>query len=159
MKKTTIELTDDEMRTLAEISALALSLLGTVKSEFANEPKVDAWQSLCATLLKKAKSVPSIARDMELHPELCHWFFKPQYVDRAFFTSVLDEARDAIFWSELVGRVAEHTLEQALPEETLQKMSDEERVMRTSSLESALWHEVMHHGLDRLVFLLPEEDA
>ena len=146
------------MRHLAEMAALTLSLLSIVKPEV-DDAQAASWQSLGASILKSAHQVRSIGKDMELHPELRHWFFTPSYVNRAFFTTLLDEARDALFWSELVGRMAEHTLEHALPAEELETMSDEERAMRTSSLESALWHEVTHHGLDRLIFMLPEEDA
>ena len=158
MKKIALELSEEEMSHLAEMMAFVLSLLGMVKSDL-HDPRADAWQKLAASLLKAARGVPSIGQHMELHPELRHWFFSPEYINRAFYTQLLDEVRDALFWSELVGRMAEHTLEHALPQEELETISDEERMARTSSLESALWHEVTHHGLDRLIFMLPEEDA
>lgn len=158
MKKITLELTESEMRDLAEMNALALSVLGLVKSEV-EAPRAEAWQTLGSRLMKIAHDVPSISRDMELHPELRHWFFTPDYVNHAFYTSLLDEFRDSLFWSELVGRMADHTLEHALSPEELEAMSEEERQARTASLEGALWHEVTHHGLDRLIFLLPEEGS
>ena len=158
MKKIILELSEEELRHLAEMAAMSISLLSTAKNEI-DAKKAEKWQQTCAAVLKAARGVNAIGKDMELHPELRHWFFTPAYVNSAFFTELLDEARDATFWSELVGRMAEHTLEHALPAEELETMSDEERTARTSSLESALWHEVSHHGLDRLIFMLPEEDS
>lgn len=146
------------MRHLAEMMAYLLSQLSMVKNDL-NDARADAWQRLAASILKTAHGVPSIGRDMEVHPELNHSFFTPAYIDRAFFATVLDEVRDALFWAELVGHMAEHTLEHALPPEEVEKMSDEERAARTSSLENALWREVTHHGIDRLIFMLPEGDS
>ena len=158
MKKITLEFSEDDLRQLAEMMAYLLTQLSMVKSDLSDN-RADTWQRLSASILKTAHSVPSIGRDMEMHPELRHFFFTPSYVNRAFFTEVLEEVRDALFWSELVGRMAEHTLEHALPPDVVETMSDEERAARTSSLESALWHEVTHHGLDRLIFMLPEGDS
>lgn len=146
------------MRQLAEMMAYVLTQLSMVRPDI-HDARAEDWQRLSASILKAAHKVPSIAADMERQPELGHWFFSPSYINRAFFTGLMDEVRDALFWAELVGRMAEHTLEHALPPDVLENMSDEERQIRTSSLESALWHEVTHHGLDRLIFMLPEEDA
>ena len=158
MKKVSLEFTEEEMRHLAEMMAYLLSQLSMVKSDL-TDPRADTWQRLIVSILKSAHKVPAIARDMEQNPDLRHWFFTPSYLRRAFYTALMDEVRDALFWSELVGRMAEHTLEHALPPDVVETMSDEERVARTSSLENALWHEVTHHGLDRLIFMLPEGDA
>lgn len=158
MKKIQLELTEAEMRELAEMSALMLSLLGMVKSDLPNA-RADAWQRLGASLLKAARGLPSIGRDMEINPELRHWFFTPEYVHHSFYAHMLDDVRDALFWNELVTRMADHTLEHATPPEELDSLSEEERHARIASLEGALWHEITHHGLDRLIFMLPEEDS
>lgn len=158
MKKITLDLTEGELRHLAEMTAFVLSLMGVAKQHLAN-PAIDDWQKLGTKLMKKAQSVPSIGKDMEMHPELGHWFFTSSYIDTAFYTELLDEVRDSLFWSELVSNMATNTLERALPPEELESLSDAERLARIASLENALWKEVTRHGIDRLIFLLQGEES
>ncbi len=158
MGKLSLDLTEAEMRDVAEMAALVLSVLGQVQAELDNT-RVDAWQRLCTALLKAARGVPSIGKDMELNPDCGYWFFKRPYIDTAFYSDVLEEQRDATFWAELVSRVAEHSLLENLGEARVENLSDEERAQRTSSLEKALWNEVTRHGLDRMMFLLPGNES
>ncbi len=158
MGKLTLDLTEQEMRDMAEMGALVLSMLGQVQGEL-NDSRVEAWQRLCIALLKAARGVPAIGKDMELNPDCGYWFFKRPYIDAAFYSDVLEEYRDSTFWTELVGRVAEQSLLENLGQERVETLSDEERVQRTSSLEKALWNEVTRHGLDRMMFLLPGQES
>lgn len=144
------------MRQLAEMSAFVISLLAMAKTD-ASDAGVIAWQKLAARLLNSAAKVPDIGRNMLRHPDLRHSFFNAAYVEEAFYTSLLDEVRDSLFWSELVANMASNTLERATPPDELEKLSDEERQARVSALENAVWREVTRHGIDRLMFLLPEE--
>ncbi len=158
MGKLSLDLTEAEMRDMAEMCALVLSLLGQVQGEL-NDTRANAWQRLCTALLKAARGVPSIARDMELNPDCGYWFFKRPYIDSAFYSDVLEEYRDSSFWAELVARVAEQSLIENLGQARADALSDEERAQRTSSLEKALWNEVTRHGLDRMMFLLPGQES
>ncbi len=159
MGKLSLDLSEAEMRDVAEMAALVLSLLGQVTGGELNETRAAAWQRLCIALLKTARGVPAIARDMELNPDCGYWFFKRPYVDAAFYSDVLEEFRDASFWAELVSRVAEQSLIENLGQARVEALSDEERTQRTSSMEKALWNEVTRHGLDRMMFLLPGQES
>ncbi len=158
MGKLTLDLTEAEMRDMAEMSALVLSLVGQLQGEL-DDARVEAWQRLCIAILKAARAVPSIGKDMELNPDCGYWFFKRPYIDTAFYSDVLEEFRDSAFWSELVGRVAEQSLMENLGQQRADSLSEEERMQRTSSLEKALWNEVTRHGLDRMMFLLPGQES
>ncbi len=158
MGKLSLDLTEAEMRDMAEMCALVLSLIGQVRGEL-NDTRAEAWQRLCTAMLKAARGVPAIGRDMELNPDCGYWFFKRPYIDTAFYSDVLEEYRDSTFWAELVGRVAEQSLLENLGQQRADALSDEERAQRTSSLEKALWNEVMRHGLDRMMFLLPGQES
>ena len=158
MGKLTIELSEEELRDLAEVSAMTLTILGHAMAE-SRHPKVDAWHRLLVDILKAAHSVPGIARDMEMNPDCGYWFFKHAYVDRAFYSDVLDEARDATFWEELVARMASQSLAESIGADAVDAMDPEERTARLSSMEKALWDEVTRHGIDRLFFMLPPEEA
>ncbi len=157
MGKLTLDLTEAEMRDVAEMSALMLTLLGQVQAEL-NDGRAQAWQRLCTAMLNAARKVPAIGKDMELNPDCGYWFFKRPYIDSAFYSDVLDEYRDSSFWTELVGRAAEQALVENLGP-AVENLSDEERAQRTSSLEKALWNEVTRHGLDRMMFLLPGNES
>ncbi len=158
MGRLALDLSEEEMRHMAEMCALVLSMLGQVQADI-KDSRVDAWQRLCITMLKVARSVPAIGKDMELNPDCGYWFFKRSYIDEAFYSDVLDEYRDTSFWAELVTRVAEQSLIENLGQERVEAMSDEARVQHTSSLEKALWNEVTRHGLDRMMFMLPAHES
>lgn len=158
MSKADLDLSEADMLNLAEMSAMVLSMLGQAMPD-SDDPKAQAWQRLCISILKSARKLPSIARHMELNPDCGYWFFKRPYVDDAFYSDVLEEFRDATFWSELVSRLAEQSLVENLGDEATSLLSDEERAARISSLEKALYQEVYTHGMERLVFMLPPEES
>lgn len=158
MSKINVELSGTEMHHLAEMCAMVISVLGLAMPEL-KDPRAEAWHRLSVALLKAARGVPSIGRHMELNPDCGFWFFKHSYMDRAFYTEVLDEYRDAAFWADLVNRCAEQSLVENFGEEAASLMSEEERVARISSLEKALWNEVAHHGMERLIFMLPPSES
>lgn len=158
MAKLDVELTEQEMLHLSEMAAMVLSMLGQVMPDL-HDTRAEAWQRLCIALLKAARGVPSIGRHMELNPDCGYWFFKRPYIDNAFYSDVLDEYRDATFWSELVSRMAEQSLEESLGPEQAEQMGDEERAARVSSMEKALWNEVSRHGIERMLFMMPPQES
>lgn len=158
MSKVTLELTEGEMRDLAEMSAVVLAMLGQVMQDMP-AARSNAWQRLCVELLKAARGVPSIASDMEMNPECGYWYFRRPYVEEAYFSDLLDEFRDSVFWEELVLRTAQQSLEETLGREAVEAMSEDERRRRTSSMEKALWNEVTRHGIDRMLFMLSDSDT
>lgn len=158
MPKVTLELTEKEMRSLAEVCAMSLTVLGQAMPE-TRDSRADSWQRLLVDVLKAARTVPSIARDMELNPDCGYWFFKRPYVETAFYSDVVDEYRESVFWEELVTRMASQSLLENLGAEEYESLSAEERAERVEGMEKALWHEVSHHGLDRLLFLLSPEES
>lgn len=158
MDKVRLELTEQEMRGLAELCAMGLTVLGQAMPE-ARDPRADAWHRLMVELLKAARTVPAIARDMEFNPDCGYWFFKRPYIDKAFYSDVTDEYRDAVFWEELVARMATQSLAENMGSEEGLSLPPEEQMRRTSAMEKALWNEVTRHGIDRLMFLLPEGES
>ncbi len=158
MGKVTLELSESEMRDLAEVCAMTLTLLGQAMPDDRN-PRADAWHKLLVELVKAGRTVPGIARDMELNPDCGYWFFKRPYVERAFYSDVLDEYRDAVFWEELVQRLTARTLVEYYGQEEVDAMPPDERSARIASMEKALWSEVTRHGIDRLMFMLSPEES
>ena len=158
MGKVTLELSEPEMRDLAEVCAMALTMLGQAMPEGRN-PRADAWHKLLVEIIKAGRTLPGIARDMELNPDCGYWFFKRPYVDQAFYSDVIDEYRDASFWEELVARLAGRTLVECYGQETVDSMSPEERSAYASEMEKTLWKEVSRYGVDRLMFMLAPEES
>ncbi len=158
MGTVSIELSDEEVQRLAEMSAMVLTMLGAVAEDLPRA-KVEAWQNLCVELLKAARCVPSVARQMEMPPDCGYWFFRRSYVDEAFYSDVLDEYRDSVFWEELVARISQQTLEEIEGREAVELMSEQERQARCSSFEKALWQEVSRYGISRLLFLMPPHES
>ncbi|MGN0865679.1 MAG: hypothetical protein ACI4P8_05995 [Akkermansia sp.] len=158
MGKIQIELDERELRVLSELCAMGLTVLGQAMPD-SRDPRVDAWHKLMVELIRSGRSVPELAKDLEYNPDCGYWFFKRPYVESAFYSDVLDEYRDAVFWEELVARVAGQVLAEQLGPEEAEALSAEERSRRTAALEQALWDEVTNHGIDRLMFLLPESES
>ncbi len=158
MGKVTLELSEQEMRDLAEVCAMSLTVLGQAMPDGRN-PRADAWQKLLVALVKAGRTVPSIARDMELNPDCGYWFFKRPYIENAFYSDVLDEYRDATFWEELVARLANRSLAEYYGQEAVENMSPKERASHSAAMEKSLWNEVTHYGVDRLLFMLAPEES
>ncbi len=155
--KTRIELSEQELQTLAEMAGFCLVALSMVKNEV-DDVHVNAWQLMCQLIFEKADKVPWLAKRMEKFPGLEHPFFTEEYTDSAFFAVVLDQLREILFWDELVARMADQTLLRALGEKKYNKLTDEARQRRAASLEKVLWDEVINHGLEHLSFILPPEE-
>lgn len=158
MGKVTLELSEPEMRDLAEVCAMALTVLGQSMPDGRN-PRADAWQKLLIDIVKAGRTVPGIARDMELNPDCGYWFFKRPYIENAFYSDVLDEFRDSTFWEELVARLANRTLVEWYGQEAVESLSAEERSARISAMEKTLWKEVTRYGVDRLMFMLGPDES
>lgn len=146
------------MRDLAEVCAMALTVLGQAMPEGRN-PRADAWQKLLIEIVKAGRTVPGIARDMELNPDCGYWFFKRPYVEQAFYSDVLDEYRDAAFWEELVTRLSTRALVEYYGQEAVESLTPEERASRVAAMEKSLWAEVSRYGVDRLMFMMPPEES
>lgn len=146
------------MRQLAEMCALSLTVIGHAMPE-KKDKRADEWQQLCIRLLKSAKDMPSIRRDMELNPDCGYWFFKRSYIDESFYAEVLDEYRETAFWEELVSRMVEQNMTEAMGVTAIENMPEEKFKSLTAPQEKALWNEVTQHGLERLMFMLPPEES
>ncbi len=146
------------MRDLAEVCAMALTVLGQAMPEGRN-PRADAWQKLLIEIVKAGRTVPGIARDMELNPDCGYWFFKRPYVEQAFYSDVLDEYRDAAFWEELVTRLSTRALVEYYGQEAVESLTPEERASRVAAMEKSLWAEVSRYGVDRLMFMMTPEES
>lgn len=157
MNKITLEFTEEEMQQLAEMSSVMMVLMKLNKNATLKR-EIKKHEALPTRLLEEASKVPALAKTMEKNEELGHYYFKEKYVDGALFSKVLNEMRETVFWEELVMRMAENTLLQMMPEKELRKISKLERCFRTQALEEAIKQEIALHGLDRLVFLIPENE-
>lgn len=158
MRSGDMDLNEEDMANLAEMSAMVLSMLGQVQAELDTQ-KVQAWHKLCVRLLKMARNVPSIRQHMELNPDCGYWFFKRPYIEEAFYSDLLDEFRDNTFWNELVTRTAEQGLLDNFDQEEILSLTEEQRTERVSSMEKALWKEVTRHGISRMGFMLSPEES
>lgn len=158
MGKVTLELTEAEMRNLAEVCAMGLTVLGQAMPDGRN-PKADAWHKLLVEIVKAGRTVPSIARDMELNPDCGYWFFKRPYIENAFYSDVIDEYRDSVFWEELVARLTVRSLVEFYGQEAVDAMPPETRASHVAAMEKTLWNEVTRYGVDRLMFMLAPEES
>ncbi len=158
-KKTSLELTSEQMRNLAEMAAFVMVMMDRVRGEDMDERKLLPWLELVRVIMEHAATCPELRKNMEVHPELQHWFFSQKYSDSAFFNELFDEARDAIFWDELVSRMADHVLVDSLSPDEVEQLDPQEREERVEALEKAFWAEVSEHGIERLAFIVAPDES
>ena len=157
-EKITINLTREQLRDVAEMAALSLTLVEVCRDEL-NPARVAGWESVCKLIMEYASNIPALKKRMEVNSDMGHWFFRESFARDAFYAQVLDAARDALFWSDLVTRMADNALSESMSDEEFQTLDDEEKARRTSALEEALKEEVANHGLDRFAFYVPSDES
>jgi len=158
MNKGNFDFSEKDMRQLAEMCAMTLTILGHAMPE-KKDKRADEWQQLCIRILKLAKETPSLRRDMELSPDCGYWFFKRSYIDESFYADVMDEYRESAFWEELVSRMVEQTMAEAMGIVAIENLPEDKFKSLAAPQEKALWHEVRQHGLERLMFMLPPGES
>lgn len=158
MSKLSLSLDHEEMKDLAEMSALVLSMLA-VSVPDGGALQAQRWRLLVAKVFENAHKVPELAEHIELNPDCNAWYFKRKYIEEAFYEDCLDEYRDTIFWTELVSRLTERDVTDQLGGEIAEQLPEEAKTQITETLEKSYWHECMTHGVERLHFILPPNEA
>ena len=155
MGNVTLELSESEMACLAEMVAFSITMQGFSK-DATRAQEVSCWRRIASKVMEQARHVPLLQEKMECNHALKHWFFTDAHMRDAYYSSLMDDVIESLFWSELVERMADNTLSRMLSPEEYESLPEPERMNRVAALEQAIWNEVERYGLEHLLFVIPD---
>jgi len=82
-----------------------------------------------------------------------------KFQENAYFQECFHEVRNAVFWEELMIRLAERDLIQEIGPAASEALSEEERRKKAAPLEKRYWKKFQKNGTDLLFWIDRNEDA
>ena len=82
-----------------------------------------------------------------------------KFQENAYFQECFNEVRNAVFWEELMIRLAERDLIQAIGPAASEALNEEERRKKAVLLEKRYWEKFQKDGTDLLFWIDRNEDA
>ena len=82
-----------------------------------------------------------------------------KFQENAYFQECFNEVRNAVFWEELMIRLAERDLIQEIGPAAHEALNEEERRKKAAPLEKRYWQKFQKDGTDLLFWIDRNEDA
>ncbi len=109
-------------------------------------------------VLEAAKST-RLAEIIEYDTERGKNRVSEKFQESSFFDKCLEELRNAVFWEELMIRLAERDLVRQLGEKDFLALGDDDRRKKPAPLEKRYWEKFQKDGMNPLFWIDPNEDA
>ena len=148
-----LRLTDRELATLVEMVSLAANVASWNHKENASE-KLAEFEDLESKILEKAGH-SGLAEWIEFDEESRRFRIREEIEQRLFYSECYEEFRNESFWDELAIRLADRDLARAIGFQAWEKLTEEQRRARTTSLEKRYWDEFSKNGVERIVVVAP----
>lgn len=148
-----LRLSDQDLCTLVEMLSLAANVASWNQKPGAAEG-INAYEDFESRILEKPDA-PASANGSNSTRNAQRFRVKKEVEEQAFYTECYDEFRNENFWSELAIRLADRDLAKAIGLAEWEKLSEEERRARTTSIEKRYWDEFTKHGINRVVVMAP----
>lgn len=148
-----LRLTDQELATLVEMVSLAANVASWNHKEKASE-KIAEFEDLESKILEKAGH-SGLAEWIEFDEESRRFRIREEIEQRLFYSECYEEFRNESFWDELAIRLADRDLARAIGFQAWEKLTEEQRRARTTSLEKRYWDEFSKNGVERIVVVAP----
>ena len=108
--------------------------------------------------LKQLKA-PGLAGIIEFDMERGENRVTEKFQENAYFQECFHEVRNAVFWEELMIRLAERDLIQEIGPAAHEALTEEERRKKAVPLEKRYWEKFQKDGTDLLFWIDRNEDA
>ena len=82
-----------------------------------------------------------------------------KFQEGSFFQKCFDELRNALFWEELMIRLAERDAIRGMGEQAYLSLSEKERELKSEPLQKRYWKKFQKDGIDPLFWIDRNEDA
>ncbi len=152
-----LRFTDEELATLVEMVSLATEM-ANMNSEREDRSGFERFEGIENKVLEAAKST-RLAEIIEYDTERGKNRVSEKFQEASFFNKCLEELRNAVFWEELMIRLAERDLVRQVGEKEFLAMSDEVRRKKSEPLEKRYWEKFQKDGMNSLFWIDPNEDA
>jgi hypothetical protein len=148
-----LRLSDQELATLVEMVSLASNIASWNQKETSND-QVAAFESLESKVLEKAEH-SGLGDWIEFDEESQRFRVKQEMEEKLFYHECYEEFRNESFWDELAVRLADRDLARAIGFSKWERLSEEERRVRTVAWEKRYWEEFSKRGVERIAVITP----
>ena len=152
-----LRVSDDELATLVEMVSFATEMAALNPND-AGQAGYARFEEVENKVLEAAKST-GLAGIVEFDMERGKNRVTEKFQENAYFQECFNEVRNAVFWEELMIRLAERDLIQEVGPATHEALNEEERHKKTVPLEKRYWEKFQKDGTDLLFWIDRNEDA
>ena len=152
-----LRVSDDELATLVEMVSLATEMAALNPND-AGQAGYARFEGIENKLLEAAKST-GLAGIVEFDMECGKHRVTEKFQDNAYFQECFHEVRNAVFWEELMIRLAERDLIQEIGPAAHEALDEEERRQKVVPLEKRYWEKFQKDGTDLIFWIDRYEDA
>ena len=150
-------LSDAGLATLVEMVSLAteMAALNPNDTGQAGYARVEGIENKVLAAAKSTELTGIIGFDMERGKNRV----TEKFQDSAYFQECFHEVRNAVFWEELMIRLAERDLIQEIGPAAHEALDEEERRQKAVPLEKRYWEKFQKDGTDLIFWIDRYEDA
>ena len=152
-----LRLSDDGLATLVEMVSLAKEMAALNPND-ARQAGYARFEGVENKVLEAAKST-GLAGIVEFDMERGKNRVTEKFQEYAYFQECFNEVRNAVFWEELMIRLAERDLIQEIGPAAHEALTEEEQRKKAASLEKRYWEKFQKDGTDLLFWIDRNEDA
>lgn len=152
-----LRFTDEELATLVEMVSLATEMANMNPNDEGNAG-FTRFEAIENKVLEAAKHT-GMAEIVEYDVERGKNRVTETFQESSFFQRCFDEFRNAVFWEELMARLAERDLTREMGPAAYRALDEQERLKRLEPLEKRYWAKFQKDGMDPLFWIDPNEDA
>jgi hypothetical protein len=152
-----LRVSDDELATLVEMVSLATEMAALNPND-AGQAGYARFEEVEKKVLEAAKST-GLAGIVEFDMERGKNRVTEKFQENAYFQECFNEVRNAVFWEELMVRLAERDLIREIGPATHEALNEEERRKKAVPLEKRYWEKFQKDGTDLLFWIDRNEDA
>ena len=152
-----LRVSDDELATLVEMVSLATEMAALNPND-AGQAGYARFEEVENKVLEAAKST-GLAGIVEFDMECGKNRVTEKFQENAYFQECFNEVRNAVFWEELMVRLAERDLVREIGPAAHEALNEEERHKKTVPLENRYWEQFQKDGTDLLFWIDRNEDA
>jgi hypothetical protein len=152
-----LRFSDEELVTLVEMVSLATEMANMNPNDQGNIGFA-RFESIEHKVLEAAKNT-GMASDIEFDAERGKNRVTEKFQEGSFFQQCFDEFRNAVFWEELMVRLADRDLTRELGEAAYLELDDTERRKKLEPIEKRYWARFQKEGMTPLYWIEHNEDA
>jgi hypothetical protein len=152
-----LRFTDDELATLVEMVSLATEMANLNPND-EGQAGYSRFEGIENKVLEAAKST-GLAGIVEFDAEREKNRVTEKFQENAYFQQCFNEVRNAVFWEELMIRLAERDLIKEIGPTAYRALNEEEQRKKAAPIEKRYWAKFQKDGTDPLFWIDRNEDA